>query len=144
MPSIFTLYGAARKCHWKLTRVFHGEPETKGCFPTRQAADDFADMLNPLPCYGERCWTPVRATLSGPRRAFVRRSLGHPGLPRSQKDVFRIARKQGWEIDRTRKGHYKLCPPDPAQRCVIASGTPGDYRAVRNLITDLRRSGLKI
>ena len=70
--------------------------------------------------------------------------LGRARPPRNQKDVFRVAYKQGWSIDKTRKGHFKLCPPDPAYRCVIASGTPSNVRAIRGLISDLRRSGLEI
>jgi hypothetical protein len=69
---------------------------------------------------------------------------GRPRTPRSRKDLFRTAKRQGWSIARTQKGHYKLCPPEPIHPCVYTSGTPGDVRAVRNLASQLRRSGLDI
>jgi hypothetical protein len=53
----------------------------------------------------------------------------------------RAAREQGWQTGRTRKGHRRWVPPDPSMPIVIGSGTPGDHRAMRNFLAQLRRSG---
>lgn len=57
------------------------------------------------------------------------------------RDIERAARDQGWRIERTSAGHLKFLHPDPAQGTVIASGTPGDQRAIKNLLAQLRRRG---
>lgn len=58
------------------------------------------------------------------------------------RDIERAAREQGWRVERTAKGHVRFVPPDPTMPIVVASGTPGDRRAIRNLLAALRRSGL--
>jgi hypothetical protein len=69
---------------------------------------------------------------------------GRPRTPRNRKELFRAAKKQGWTIERTRKGHVKLCPPEIKYPCVVTSGTTSDVRSVRNLMSNLRQSGLNI
>jgi hypothetical protein len=56
-------------------------------------------------------------------------------------ELEKAAREQGWETGKTRKGHHRWVPPDPAQPIVIGSGTPGDRRAIKNFLAQLRRSG---
>ncbi len=58
------------------------------------------------------------------------------------KKILRAAKAQGWRIERTRKGHLRLVPPDPKAPMVIGSGNPSDHRAIRNLLAQMKRSGL--
>ena len=55
--------------------------------------------------------------------------------------IEKAAREQGWEVTRTRKGHPRFKPPDPTKEIVIGSGTPGDQRAIKHLLADLKRQG---
>jgi hypothetical protein len=57
-------------------------------------------------------------------------------------DIVAAARRQGWKVSTTKRGHIKLVPTDPSKPIVVASGTPSDHRAVRNLLALARRSGL--
>jgi hypothetical protein len=57
------------------------------------------------------------------------------------RDPQRAARDQGWQIDRTKKGHVRFTPPDVTKRPCVFSGTPGDQRAIHNFLSCLRRSG---
>jgi hypothetical protein len=56
--------------------------------------------------------------------------------------IVKAAKEQGWREERTTKGHLRLVPPDPTKRPCVASGTPGDARAIRNFLAQCRRSGL--
>jgi hypothetical protein len=58
-----------------------------------------------------------------------------------EKDLRKAAREQGWEIGQTSKGHTRWVPPDKTKPIVVGSGTPGDQRAIKNLLAQLRRSG---
>jgi predicted RNA binding protein YcfA (HicA-like mRNA interferase family) len=57
-------------------------------------------------------------------------------------EVKKAARGQGWSVEATKKGHVRLVPPDKTKPIVVGSGTPGDYRAVKNLLAQAKRSGL--
>jgi predicted RNA binding protein YcfA (HicA-like mRNA interferase family) len=57
-------------------------------------------------------------------------------------ELERAALDQGWTVERTKRGHRRFVPPDPTRRIVIGSGTPGDRRAIRNLLAQLRRESL--
>lgn len=59
------------------------------------------------------------------------------------RDVEKAATDQGWRVERNKRGHPVFYPPDPSQPCVVGSGTPGDQRALNNLLSRLRRGGLK-
>ena len=76
MPSVMTIEGA-KTCRWKLTRTFRGEREVKGCFPTKAAALDFADALNPIPCR-RQCWKPIHARPPGVPITVFHGRLGQP------------------------------------------------------------------
>jgi hypothetical protein len=93
-------------------------------------------------------WTGVKE----PRalKAMLWTAAGKPPLsglgkvtPRDMRKLIRTARRQRWRVDRTRKGHYRFCPPDPGE-CVITSGTPGSPRVIRHAIANLRRAGLEV
>lgn len=57
------------------------------------------------------------------------------------RDLEKAAKEQGWEVGRTKKGHPKFVPPDPMKEIVIGSGTPSDWRAMKNLLAQLKRQG---
>lgn len=49
---------------------------------------------------------------------------------------------QGWRVDKTAKHHWRFLPPVLSLPAVVTSGTPSDFRAVRNFLAAMRRSGL--
>jgi hypothetical protein len=57
------------------------------------------------------------------------------------RDLEKAAKAQGWIVTRTKKGHPRFIPPDPAKPICTFSGTPGDVRAIWNFLSQLRRSG---
>jgi len=57
------------------------------------------------------------------------------------RDIEKAAKEQGWEVGRTKKGHPRFVPPDPTKEIVIGSGTPSDWRALKNLLAQLKRQG---
>ena len=57
-------------------------------------------------------------------------------------DIEQAARDQGWRVERTRRGHPLFYSPD-GTTCVVGSGTPGDQRAILNLLSRLKRAGLQ-
>lgn len=58
------------------------------------------------------------------------------------RELFKIARRQGWAVEQTRKNHVKLT--SPTGQIYFTGSTPSDYRAGRNLASDLRKLGLDI
>lgn len=54
--------------------------------------------------------------------------------------VIRDARRQGWRVEHTRGGHWRLYSPDGAG-IIHVSGTPGDARAVLKAVATMRRYG---
>jgi hypothetical protein len=59
------------------------------------------------------------------------------------RDLEKAAKKQGWAVDRTTKGHVRFTPKDPTVSPAIFSGTPSDWRAIHNFLADLKRKGFK-
>ncbi len=57
------------------------------------------------------------------------------------KDIMRAAMDQGWSIAKTTQGHYRAAPPDKTKPVVFLGGNSGDPRAIKNIISQLRRSG---
>lgn len=67
---------------------------------------------------------------------------------RAEKDdrfraVMKAAEEQGWLVEMTSKKHWKFVPPHIEGRPVFFSGSPGDWRALRNFIAALRRHGFR-
>lgn len=62
----------------------------------------------------------------------------------SLKEVLKAARDAGWKVTMTGGGHWRLVPPDLSQPMVHTGSTPSDHRAVKNLVSQLRKSGLEI
>lgn len=56
----------------------------------------------------------------------------------------RLAKAQGWRVERTNGGHIKFVPFDKSKDIVVTGGTPGDWRRSKKLRSDLRRQGLVI
>jgi hypothetical protein len=54
----------------------------------------------------------------------------------------KAAKRQGWTVTRTRRGHVVFTPSDCSIPPAVHSGTPGDQAALRNLLATLRRKGL--
>lgn len=66
------------------------------------------------------------------------------GLAGGSKDVrqlIRAAEAQGWAVSRTRGGHLRWRAPSGA--LVFTASTPSDWRALANILSYLRRNGLK-
>jgi predicted RNA binding protein YcfA (HicA-like mRNA interferase family) len=53
------------------------------------------------------------------------------------KRVIAVAKELGWEVGRTKSGHYHFTKP--GRRAVFHSGTPSDPRANKNAIAKIRR-----
>jgi hypothetical protein len=63
------------------------------------------------------------------------------------KALAKLARSEGWTIDRNSKGHPVFWKPGAdldGRPTVTASSTPSDHRAVQNLAAQLRREGLPV
>ncbi len=61
------------------------------------------------------------------------------------RDINRLidtARRQGWQVERRKSGHYLLTPPSRDGPLVCVASTPSDHKAISNIRADLRRSGL--
>lgn len=56
-------------------------------------------------------------------------------------DLARLALDQGWRVTKTKGNHVKW--QGPAGGTVFSASTPGDFRAIRNTRSRLRRLGLK-
>lgn len=64
-------------------------------------------------------------------------------IPKEYREVVEhLVRQQGWRY-RTGGRHSMLFPADPEQRPMAVPGTPGDNRAFRNWLSDVRRRGGK-
>ncbi len=56
------------------------------------------------------------------------------------KDLTRL----GWTVTLTKGGHYKAVSPNKDIPVVIIPKTPGEYRAMKNLKSLLRRYGVYV
>lgn len=66
------------------------------------------------------------------------------GMSRNELDELRReAIRQGWRIVQAGR-HMKWYPVDPDKPFVTTSVTPSDHRAIQNIKSDLRRSGLTL
>jgi len=57
------------------------------------------------------------------------------------RDIVKAAEDQGFRIERTKRGHLSIYPPDKRFPPVIFSGTPGDQRSIKNGLAKLRQAG---
>lgn len=65
-------------------------------------------------------------------------------IPRELRKASRAARKQGWRIELTRNGHLRWVPPHRHREIVYTPCTPSEYRSIRNALSALRLSGLRL
>lgn len=56
-------------------------------------------------------------------------------------DIEKAAVQQNWCIERTGREHRKLVPPDKEKPIVVTSGTSSDRRAIKNFLSQMKRSG---
>jgi hypothetical protein len=63
------------------------------------------------------------------------------GVTMELRDLEKAARRQGWKVDRTTKGHPRFTPKDPTIQAEVFSGTPSDWRAIHNFLAALKRKG---
>jgi hypothetical protein len=57
------------------------------------------------------------------------------------RDITRAAEDQGFRVERIKRGHVVIYPPDKRFPPVVFSGTPGDQRSIRNGLARLRQAG---
>jgi len=62
-------------------------------------------------------------------------------IPKVMRKIVKALQDQNWTVLRTTSGHWKFVPSDPTKDIVIGSGTRSDHRALRNMISQLKRSG---
>lgn len=55
-------------------------------------------------------------------------------------DVIRDALSQGWQHDRTVRGHHQFYAPN-GRDIVTTGGTPSDHRSFRNFLAEMKRKG---
>jgi hypothetical protein len=67
--------------------------------------------------------------------------MPRPALYKQIRPIAKKARKQGWEIERTRGGHTLWISPGGAR--LYTSSTPSDGRAFKNFVAELRRAGFR-
>jgi len=58
------------------------------------------------------------------------------------RNILDTAKKQGWRVERTTKGHGQFIPPTKLPM-VITGNTSGDHRSVRHFLSQMRKSGLQ-
>jgi predicted RNA binding protein YcfA (HicA-like mRNA interferase family) len=56
------------------------------------------------------------------------------------KQLLDEARKQGWVVERTRNGHWRLRAPDGVTTVIVA-GTSGDQNSIQHAVARMRRVG---
>lgn len=54
------------------------------------------------------------------------------------------ASKQGWVVEVTANGHWKFVPPSKNCRPCFFSGSPSDWRAIKNFVALMRRNGFRM
>lgn len=69
------------------------------------------------------------------------------GVRADHDDTFRAIKKaaeeQGWRVEETAKKRWKFIPKEAGVTPVFFPGTIGDWRAIRNFVSVLRRHGFR-
>lgn len=70
-------------------------------------------------------------------------------MPRADRDdhfraIRDAAEEQGWAVQETAKKHWKFVPPKEGTTPVFFSGSPGDWRAIRNFVAAMRQRGFQV
>jgi hypothetical protein len=59
------------------------------------------------------------------------------------RDIAKAAEDQGWTVSRNKQQHWVFLPPTKEQGGpYVYSGTPSDWRSIRNFLAHARRGGL--
>jgi predicted RNA binding protein YcfA (HicA-like mRNA interferase family) len=58
--------------------------------------------------------------------------------------IITLAEHNGWEVSRTKRGHFRFVSPDKSQPVIHLSGTPSDRKTFICSVAQLRRHGLPI
>ncbi|GAA4915827.1 hypothetical protein GCM10025777_31560 [Membranihabitans marinus] len=66
-----------------------------------------------------------------------------PHMTKELRKLAKAARAAGWEVEPTRRGHWKFLPIDLRHAPIFTSSTPSDPRAMPNLRARLERAGLR-
>jgi len=61
-------------------------------------------------------------------------------MTKDWKKLIREAERQGWQVEPTRRCHYKWWAPD-GKTMLVSGTTTSDRRALMNHITNMRRAG---
>lgn len=59
---------------------------------------------------------------------------------RDFQELLKDLESQNWNVKRTERGHFQFRSPN-GQGLVTAGGSYGDFRAIKNLVSQLRRAG---
>lgn len=68
--------------------------------------------------------------------------MSNIGARKEYRPLVKKARKAGWVVELSGKNHLKFCPPKGSP--VFTSNTPSDGRAIKNLVSLLRKRGLNV
>lgn len=91
----------------------------------------------------QECKRMAAATVNKTRRRQGR-TLGGAEKIKDLKKIKKLAESQGWTVEHTRSGHTRWVPPDPDKEIIITGKSPSDWRALKNIESRLKRSGLKL
>ena len=58
------------------------------------------------------------------------------------KRIIALAIRQGYTVELRNNGHYKFTAP--SGRFIFTSSTPSDRRALSNILSDLKKTGLDL
>lgn len=58
------------------------------------------------------------------------------------KKIIKEAERQGWRVE-MRSKHYMAFPPDKSHGPVTLPVSPSDHRAVKNVLSEMRRRGFQ-
>jgi len=56
----------------------------------------------------------------------------------------RVAKKAGWRVEPTKKGHITFLHPDKTVPPIVVAGTPSDRRGRKNALARFKRYGLDL
>lgn len=58
--------------------------------------------------------------------------------PKELKKVISLAIKKGYSVEVRKNGHYKFTAP--TGKFFFTSATPSDHRAIKNILSDMKRA----
>lgn len=64
-------------------------------------------------------------------------------MKKDLKELVKMAGEQGWRVEVRSSGHLMFFPPDKSKPAVTSGGTISDWRGMKNLKAQLKRSGMR-